>query len=411
MKVLPFLALSAFITPLASAQIRGGLPSSAPSFDQQTLWKSGDGGYKMYRIPGIVVTEKGTIIAYAEARKYTGSDWDSIDIVMRRSTDGGKTFSPPRFIAHAPNVPRSPVAIERKQAKPSDTTYNNPVAIADRDGTLHFLFCREYMRVFYMRSEDDGLTFSAPVDITAAFDSLRSAYPWRVIATGPGHGIQLKNGRLVVPIWLALGTGGNGHQPSENATVFSDDHGTTWHAGEIAVKNTPETPNPNETTAVQLAGGAVMLNVRTASPRNRRLIVTSKDGARNWSHPHYQEDLPDSICFASILRLSTRKHGGRNRILFSAPDNLTRADGKQIVSKDRKNLTVRVSYDEGKSWTLKRAIDLGPSGYSDLAAATDGTIYCLYEAGGSFPHERLVLARFNLTWLTHGSDSYKGMRK
>ena len=369
-------------------------------FEQQDLWKQNEGGYVMYRIPGIVVTGKGTVIAYTEARKYSGNDWDSIDIVMRRSTDGGRTFSPQRVIAHAPNVPRSTVAIERKQAKPDDITYNNPVAIADRDGTLHFLFCREYMRVFYMRSEDDGVTFSQPVDITQAFDSYRTKFAWRVAATGPGHGIQLKKGRLVVPIWLALGTGGNGHHPSVNGTIFSDDHGKTWHAGDIAVQNTPETPGPNETTAVQLVNGEVMLNVRTTSDKNRRLIVTSKDGAHGWSTPRYQEDLPDSICFASILRLSTRKNGGKNRIIFSSPDSLTRADGKQLVNKDRKNLTVRLSNDEGKSWTVKRAIEPASSGYSDLAASADGTIFCLYEAGGTFPHERLVLARFNLDWIT-----------
>lgn len=379
---------------------------SAPVFEKQDLWKAEEGGYKLYRIPGIIVTAKGTILVYTEARKHSGNDWDTIDIVMRRSTDGGRTFSPQRVIANAPNVPRSPVAIERKQARPDDVTYNNPVAIADRNGAVHFLFCREYMRVFYMRSDDDGVTFSAPADITTAFESYRPAYAWRVAATGPGHGIQLKNGRLLVPIWLALGTGGNGHHPSVNATIFSDDKGKTWHAGDIAVHNTPETPDPNETAAVQLVNGTVMLNVRTQSPRNRRLVVTSKDGARHWNNPHFQEDLADPICFASILRLSTEQSSGKNRLLFVNPDNLTRQDGKSSVSKDRKNLTVRVSYDEGKTWAAKHVIEPDSSGYSDLAASPDGTIWCLYEEGGTFPHERLTLAKFNLEWLTEGKDTF-----
>src|SRR2546429_160136 len=91
---------------------------------------------------------------------------------------------------------------------------------------------------------------------------LRSAkiYGWRLGATGPGHGIQLSSGRLLVPVWLALGTAGNGHGPSVNATVYSDDHGATWHRGEIAVPDTPEFPSANETAAVQLADGRVMLN-------------------------------------------------------------------------------------------------------------------------------------------------------
>ncbi|HEY3837319.1 MAG TPA: sialidase family protein, partial [Bryobacteraceae bacterium] len=295
-----------------------------PSITKTTLFEGGSGGYKLYRIPGIVVTKGGTILAYCEARKFTGGDWDTIDIEMRRSTDGGKTFSEPQVIAHvsAP-ITRNPVAIERKQGKESDVTYNNPVAIPDRNGLVHFLFCIDYMRVFYMRSSDEGKTFSAPVEITSAFDAFRPEYAWRVVATGPGHGIQLTNGRLVVPIWLSLGTRGNGHGPSVDATVYSDDHGATWHRGDIAVPDTADFPQANETNAVQLADGRVMLNVRTAG-KNLRTIVISKDGATHWTPPHLQQDLPDPICFASLERLSTKKTGGKNRLLFSNPDNLTR---------------------------------------------------------------------------------------
>jgi sialidase-1 len=287
------------------------------------------------------------------------------------------------------------------------------VVIADRSGVVHFLFCLEYMRVFYMRSVNDGLAFSKPVEITGAFDAFRPEYAWRVVATGPGHGIQLAGGRLLAPIWMALGTGGNGHHPSVNSTVYSDDHGATWHRGEIAVPNTPEFPDPNETNAVQLADGKVMLNVRTESPRNRRTIVVSDDGATHWSPPRLQEDLPDPICFASLLRLSTEKTGSRNRLLFSNPDNLTRADGKDIRSKDRKNLTVHLSYDEGNSWPVKRTLEPESSGYSDMAVLKDGTILCLYETGAGssdFPNRRLMLARFNLEWLTEGRDTFKGRK-
>src|SRR6185437_15646561 len=373
-----------------------------PFLAKLDLWRAGEGGYKLYRIPGIVITARGTILAYAEARRYTGGDWDTTDIVMRRSADNGKTFSPQRVIAHVPLLPRSTVAIERKQGKPDDVTYNNPVAIADKNGAVHFLFCRDYMRIFYMRSDDDGLTFSTPVDVTSTFDAYRPEYPWRVAATGPGHGIQLNNGRLLVPIWLALGTEGNGHQPSVNSTIYSDDDGKTWRRGDIAVPNTLETPDPNETTAVQLANGRVMLNIRTASSRNERLVVTSKDGAHHWSRPECQASLQDPICFASIVRLSTKRYGGSNRILFVNPDNLSRSDGKQIAGKDRRNLTVRLSYDEAKTWPVKRVLEPGPSGYADIAVSPNGIIWCLYEASGEFPHERIVLAKFNLEWLTGG---------
>jgi len=152
-----------------------------------------------------------------------------------------------------------------------------------------------------------------------------------------------------------------------------------------------------------------MLNVRTAG-KNRRTIVVSKDGATRWSKPRLQEDLPDPICFASIVRLSTKKTGGKDRLIFSNPDNLTRKDGKDLPGKDRKNLTVRISYDEGATWTVKKALEPDIAGYSDLAVMPDGTMLCFYETGSAAPPNgaltrQLMLARFNLEWLTDGKDS------
>ncbi len=135
---------------------------------------------------------------------------------------------------------KNPFALQVKGVNASDVTYNNPVLIADRDGTVHMLFCLEYMRCFYQRSTDDGESWSAPVEITDTFEAFHSAYPWKVLATGPDHGIQLKSGRLVVPVWLSTGTGGNAHRPSVTATIYSDDQGKTWQAGEIAVPCTEE---------------------------------------------------------------------------------------------------------------------------------------------------------------------------
>jgi sialidase-1 len=381
---------------LAAAQLMLAAPPA-----KTNLFTAGDDGRKLYRIPGIVVTHRGTILTYAEGRRNTGGDWDTIDIVLRRSTDEGATFSPLRVIGQIPGaITRNPVAIERKQGQPTDVTYNNPVAIADRNGAVHFLFCVEYMRVFYMRSDDDGETFTAPLEITQSLEPLRAVYAWRVVATGPGHGIQLKTGRLLVPIWLALGTRGNGHAPSSTATIYSDDHGKTWHGGEIAIPDTPDVPSPNETAAVQLSNGSVMLNARVVSPRNRRVIVISRDGAAQWSVPRFQEDLPDPICAAGFL-LMIPKRNSKAVLLFSNPDNLTREDGKKDVSKDRKNVTIRVSYDQGATWQVKRALEPGPSGYSDLATLPNHDILCFYESAGKF----LTLARFNLQWITDEEDS------
>jgi sialidase-1 len=402
-----FLNLSPFLMVVLAASAAF---AADPVLTETTLFDAGADGHKLYRIPGIVVTKAGTILVYCEARRNTGGDWDTIDLVLRRSTDKGATFSPPQIVGQITGgIRRNPVAIERKQGTPEDVTYNNPVAIADRDGSVHFLFCLEYMRVFYMVSKDDGRTFSKPVEITHAFDTLRPGYNWRVVATGPGHGIQLSSGRLVVPSWVALGTEGNGHFPSADTTIYSNDHGKTWHVKGLAIPDSPAFPSANETVAVELADGSVMLNARSPVKDNRRVITVSKDGENGWSPPHFQADLPDPICMAGLVRFSTKKNGGKNRLLFSNPDNLARDDGRDVVSKDRKNVTVRISYDEGASWPIKRVLDPGPSGYSDLAVLPDGTALCFYEASrngsSGAPAERLVLARFNLEWLTEGQDS------
>ena len=377
------------------------------------LFESGSGGYALYRIPGIVVTAKGTLLAYAEARKSDRGDWGPIDIMLRRSTDGGKTWSPQQMIARVAGEHRkNPVALAQKLANPSDVTYNNPVAIADRKpGVVHFVFCQEYMRAFYMRSDDDGVTFGAPVEITAAFDQFRPEYDWKVLATGPGHGIQLRNGRLLIPVWLSTGTGGHAHRPSVTSTIYSDDSGKTWQRGAIAVPDTPEWVYPNETAAEQLADGRVLLNVRSESKAHRRLLVSSPDGAKGWSQPRFHDQLLEPICFGSMVRLTLADGGGKNRLLFSNPDNLEKTGGPAEPGKtrDRKNLTVQLSYDEGETWTVKKTIEPGWSGYSDLAVGKDGSIYCFFERGGlgdnHFRTAYLTLARFDLEWLSGGRDS------
>ncbi len=368
---------------------------------RQTIFQSGQEGYAQYRIPGIVVTKKGTVLAYAEARKSLRGDWNTIDIVLRRSTDNGVSWSPSRLIAQVEGPKsKNPVALAQNLANNNEVTYNNPVAIADRkSGAVHFLFCLEYMRAFYIRSDDEGQTFSKPVEITAAFDSFRPEYAWKVLATGPGHGIQLRNGRLLVPVWLSTGTGGHAHRPSVASTIYSDDSGKTWHRGDIAVPDTPEFVFPNETTAAQLSDGRVLLNVRTESKSHRRTIVTSPDGAKNWSAPRFDPQLLEPICFGTILSL------GGKRLVFANPDNLKKgnSDGEPGKNRDRKNLTVQFSSDNAATWKSKQVIESGWSGYSDLAQASGGKILLFYELGAkdgaAFQTASLELAAFPISWL------------
>ncbi len=376
--------------------------AAEPFLEKRDLFEAGTGGYGLYRIPTIISTRQGTVLAFCEARKTGGGDWGAIDIFMRRSTDGGESWSKPVKIVTPPdNASQNPVSLSRNFAQPGDITVNNPVAIADqRTGVVHFLYCVEYARCFYMRSADDGQTWSAPREITSTFEKFRNDMFWKVIATGPGHGIQLKNGRLIVPVWISTGTGVNAHRPSLNSVIYSDDNGNTWNRGHIvAGQYSPR--NPSETGAVQLADGRVMLNFRHESWTRGRAKVLSFNGATEWTPVEYEPALPEPICMASILRLSERGESGRNRLLFSNPNN--------PIGRQRRNLSIRLSYDEGFSWPVSKSLESGTSGYSDLAVTSSGTILCFYERGSV--NERhtapasLCVARFNLEWLTEGIDS------
>ena len=403
--VLFFSALLA-LAPFAAA-------AAEPFLEKADLFKAGDYGFKVFHIPGVVVTAKGTVLAWCEARK-KGGDWDDIRILLRRSVDDGRTWSAAQSVADVPG-PRikNPLALRLRGIDTNDVTCNNPVLIGDRSGAVHMVFCLEYMRCFYQRSDDDGLTWSHPVEITGVFEAFRQQYNWKVLATGPNHGIQVRSGRLIVPVWLSIGTGSNAHHPSLTATIYSDDLGKTWQAGEIAVPNTDEWINPNEAVALELADGRVMLNVRNESTPNRRLVTTSKDGAKNWSAPKFDEALFEPVCMAGLVRYSTQASSGRNRILFSNPHNLSRADGKERPggARDRKNLSLKLSYDEGQTWPVSKSIEPGLSAYSDLAVTRRGIILCFYgrratdSGANSFAGNSLTLARCNLEWLTDGRDS------
>jgi len=370
-----------------------GFAAYAAEPEKIDVFRAGDGGYSLYRIPGIVVTAKGTVLAYCEARKESGADWGAIDLTLRRSVDGGKTWSD-RIAFPTPDGPKSknPAARVKRPEDPNALTYNNPVLIADKSGVVHGLICLEYARCFYTRSDDEGVSWTKPMEITAAFDQFRPEYDWKVLATGPGHGIQLRTGRLVVPVWLSLAESTNGHHPSVAATIFSDDNGKTWKRGDIAVPNTAEWVDPNETTAAELADGRVMLNVRSKTPARRRIVTISADGAKGWSAPRFDEGLFEPVCFASLLRLPNAR-----TLIFSNPDPEAR-------NNDRKNLTLKVSEDDGATWPVAKVLEPERAAYSDLAVLPDGTLLCFYERTSTdgatgVKAGVITLARVPIDWL------------
>lgn len=377
--IAPLLGLLATLTSAAA----GSPPETA--FSQIDLFEARTGGYFTYRIPGIVATRSGALLAWVEARKTGAGDWEDIDILMRCSRDGGTTWDAPRRVADGGSLPA-----------------HNFVAIADQQsGAVHVLYCMNYARAFYMKSLDDGATFSPPVEITAAFERFHQRFLWNVIATGPGHGLQLRNGRLLVPVWLS--NGGKRHRPSAVAVIYSDDQGETWQAGDL-VPNT--LINMSETVAVELEDGSVLFNIRNEDREHRRAVSISKDGIRNWSRPVFDSQLLEPVCMGSLLRLNWKSGNQPGRILFCNPDNLAYS-GQHGPSydgnRDRVNLTLKLSCDEGKTWPVRRVLEPGVSAYSDLAQDAGGTIYCCFERGGvngsMWDTRYVTFARFSRAWL------------
>jgi sialidase-1 len=165
----------------------------------------------------------------------------------------------------------------------------------------------------------------------------------------------------------------------------------------------PELKNPSETVAVQLSEGRVMLNIRNESPEHRRAVSVSSDGATGWSKPVFHSELVEPICMGSILGL------GSGRIVFANPDSSEpREAARPEGNFKRQNVTVRLSEDDGRTWPVKRVIEPGISGYTDLASGADGKIYCIYERGSPVGVDTtiryLTVARFNLDWLRNRVD-------
>jgi len=354
------------------------------TFEQQDLFVSGEGGYARYRIPALAVTVEGTVLAFCEARQFTGRDSDQIDLFLRRSFDGGRTFGAVQV-----------VATQR------DWVCGNPAPVVDADtGTVWLLFCKNHRHgdetmicqgraprtVWVTHSNDDGATWSEPREIT---DQVKPGR-WSWYATGPGHGVQLSSGRLLIPCDHIVLERGNRQDPHHSHVVYSDDHGQTWHVGGVA------SPGTNECTAFEDAQGRLCLNCRNQyyllEPGNYRAVAWSSDGGLTFTPVVHDAALLEPVCQASTCRLDV-VGSGSSRVLFSNP-----------ASRTRDRLTVRLSYDEGQTWPLARLLHAGPSAYSDLCVTGEGWILCLYERGREGPYETISLARFNLEWLSHGAD-------
>jgi sialidase-1 len=336
---------------------------SAHAFDESMIFQSGAEGYSNYRIPSLITTKANSLLAFCEARKDTRGDSGNIDLLVKRSTDGGKTWSSPIMVWDAGEETAGnpcPVVDQRTGRITNILCWN---LASDHGSHLHAGTSKDTRRVFKTHSDDDGLSWSEPTEITSSVKDPS----WWWYATGPGIGIQLEKGphkgRLVIPANHTA----EGYYGAH--TLYSDDGGETWSL------STTIKPMVNESQVVELSDGRLMMNMRTQGISESirpylgyRSTAFSNDSGETWSAPISDNELGDPICQASILRFDEK------RILFSNPNPPV-----SLKRGPRTRMTVRVSHDEGETWPSSILIYEGPSAYSSLTRMPDGKVGLLYE--------------------------------
>lgn len=363
---------------------------------KQDLFVAGTNGYITYRVPALVTSTTGTILAFCEGRnsdvRVMGGDCGDIEIVLRRSFDNGKSWEPMQVVVDN-----------------GTDTAGNPAPVVDAEtGTIWLLFCKNLTEgpedlivqgkaprtAWVTSSRDDGATWAEPVEIT---DAVKDP-SWTWYATGPCHGIQTKSGRLVVPCDHTVGKVAPYHDVASSVAVlgasgyshviYSDDHGGSWQIGGRAGQGT------NECNVVQTVDGALYLNSRNYVGEQRRATAWSNDEGNSFEQIGWDETLVEPICQGSIVRYTEAATHGRNRVLFANP-----------ASTRRERMTVRLSYDECRTWTAGKVLHSGRAAYSDLCVAHDMTICCVFDCGENSAYEKETVARFDLEWLTDGAET------
>ena len=384
---------------------------ATPFFEETLVFEANTEGYPRYRIPSLIKAPNGDLLAFAEGR--FGGDHDNVDLVMKRSTDDGQTWSDLEVIWGDQFT--------------DGTTIGNPTPVVDElTGTIWLPVSQDQFEVLLFNSTDNGNTWSGPVNISAQVKN--PDFPFgpeptnseeeRIIWTGPGTGIQIQNGpnagRLVIPAHFqpfpdGPDAEGAGVENNQMWVFYSDDNGQTWNFPDSSVLG-------NESQVVELSNNDLLLNGRNQNglgiqPNGSRfrLNAISSDSGDNFTESVPDDELIDPVVQASIFRYSFEGSGEDNIILFSNPVSSPDA---ATPFRSRDNLTVRLSNNDGQTWDINRLVNPEFSAYSSLARQVNDNIGLLYEGLSSDvdPSSQpgfgnITFASFNLEWLTEESTN------
>lgn len=352
--ILLTLMAALYITPQASA--------AEPMSERFLLFDKGDGGSKFYRIPAIVTAKDGTLVAVADKR------WDSpkdlaghIDVVCRRSDDGGRTWSEAVDVA----------------VTDEGGGYGDPALVVDdRTGDIICIMTHgnglwestrdDHAYIVVSRSTDNGATWSAPVDITGQLFTTdpNGSTPIKCVTAfaTSGRALCTRDGRLMFV--LIVRDQDELWTPLQCWACFSDDGGRTWK-----VADRPADLAGDEAKVEQLRDGSILMSIRNPKKGARR-FSRSTDGGLTWSEPVLNADIIEPACNGDLIRY---RHGGRDMLLQSVPADST----------ERRNITIFGSSDNGKSWQELYRVVPAPSWYSALTVLPDGSVGCVTEEAAS----------------------------
>lgn len=353
----------------------------AQQADTLPLFVSGENGYHSYRIPALLSTPKGMLLAFCEGRKEGRGDAGNIDIVLKRSTDGGRTWSDQQVLwDDGGNTCGNPCPVVDAATGTVWLVMTHNLG-TDKEGDIIRKTSRAPRTVWVVKSTDDGRTWSQPVNITAG--TKKDAWGW--YATGPGIGIQLQHGphkgRLIIPCDHSYDDAGGkvagGPYEYGSHIIYSDDHGKTWQLGGAI------TPKMNECQLVETTNGkgTLLMNLRSYFGHGCRAQARSSNGGLTWSPPEDIPALADPVCQASIIRYAWPAKKRPGCLLFLNASHPSK----------RCNMTLQASLDEGNTWAPVQTLYPGPAAYSSLAVTRSGDVACLYEAGNKGPYEKILL--------------------